>query len=146
MLNVSATQILKHHVQFFLTFQTCCKSLYHKFSIGLLKSHSRKITKIDKNRLLWMDYVHCTFLNANSWLPLNGKKKKRTKYFQQYVQDAIMIQAENNKIGLTEFSNNKIFIIFHVFIQWWKFHFYLHLHCMCKTYLLTKQEHFRNNR
>ena len=52
-----------------------------------------------------MDYVHCTFLNANSWLPLNGKKKKRTKYFQQYVQDAIMIQAENDNISLTEFSN-----------------------------------------
>ena len=29
MLNVSATQLLKHHVQFFLTFLTCCKSLYH---------------------------------------------------------------------------------------------------------------------
>ena len=32
-------------------------------------------------------------------------KKKRTKYFQQYVQDEIMIQAENNNISLTEFSN-----------------------------------------
>ena len=42
---------------------------------------------------------------------------ERTKYFQQSVQDAIMIQAENNNISLTEFSNNKIFMIFHVFIQ-----------------------------
>ena len=52
-----------------------------------------------------------------------------------------MIQAENNNISLTEFSKNKIFMILNVFI----IHFYLHLHCMCKTYLLTKQEHFRNN-
>ena len=59
----------------------------------------------------------CKFLTPFKW-----QKKKRTKYFQQSVQDAIMIQAENNNISLTEFSNNKIFMIFHVFIQWWKFH------------------------
>ena len=52
-----------------------------------------------------MDYVRCTLLNANSWLPFKWQKQKRTKYFQQYVQDAIMIQAENNNISLTEFSN-----------------------------------------
>ena len=51
-----------------------------------------------------MDYARCTLLNANSWLPLNGKKKI-TRYFQQYVQDATVIQAENNSISLTEFSN-----------------------------------------
>ena len=46
-------------------------------------------------------------------------EKKITKYFQQYVQDAInMIQAKNNNISLDEFSNNKIFIIVHVCIQW----------------------------
>ena len=32
-------------------------------------------------------------------------KKEKNKYFRQYVQDAIMIQAENNNISLTEFSN-----------------------------------------
>ena len=32
-------------------------------------------------------------------------KKEKNKYFQQYVQDAMMIQAENNNISLTEFSN-----------------------------------------
>ena len=37
--------------------------------------------------------------------PFTWQKKKRTKYFQQYVHDAIMIQAENNNISLTEFSN-----------------------------------------
>ena len=42
----------------------------------------------------------CNFLTPFKW-----QKKKRTKYFQQYVQDAIMIQAENNNISLTEFSN-----------------------------------------
>ena len=42
---------------------------------------------------------NCKFLT-----PLKRQKKKRTKCFQQYVQDAIMIQAENN-IGLTEFPN-----------------------------------------
>ena len=43
----------------------------------------------------------CKFLTPFKW-----QKKKRTKYFQQYVQDAIMIQAEhNNNISLTEFSN-----------------------------------------
>ena len=52
-----------------------------------------------------MDYVCCTLLNANSWLPLNGKKKKITKYFQQYAQDATIIQAENNNISLIGFSN-----------------------------------------
>ena len=54
----------------------------------------------------------CKFLTPFKW-----QKKKRTKYFQQSVQDAIIIQAENNNISLTEFSNNKIFMIFHVFIQ-----------------------------
>ena len=43
--------------------------------------------------------------------------KKEKNKFQQSVQDAIMIQAENNNISLTEFSNNKIFMIFHVFIN-----------------------------
>ena len=43
-----------------------------------------------------MDYVmlyppKCKFLTPFKW-----QKKKRTKYFQQYVQDEIMIQAENN--------------------------------------------------
>ena len=42
----------------------------------------------------------CKFLTPFKW-----QKKKRRKYFQQYVQDAIMIQAENNNISLTEFSN-----------------------------------------
>ena len=42
----------------------------------------------------------CKFLTPFKW-----QKKKRTKYFQQYVQDEIMIQAENNNISLTEFSN-----------------------------------------
>ena len=42
----------------------------------------------------------CKFLTPFTW-----QKKKRTKYFQQYVQDEIMIQAENNNISLTEFSN-----------------------------------------
>ena len=39
--------------------------------------------------------------------PFKWQKKKRTKYFQQYVQDEIMIQAENNNIfrRLAEFSN-----------------------------------------
>ena len=37
--------------------------------------------------------------------PFKWEKKKRTKYFQQYVQDAIMIQPENNNMSLTEFSN-----------------------------------------
>ena len=50
-----------------------------------------------------MDYVRCTLLNANSWLPLNGKNRKEQNIFSN-VQDAIMIQAENN-ISLTEFSN-----------------------------------------
>ena len=47
------------------------------------------------------------------------QKMRKTKYFQQieYVQDAIMIQDENNNISITEFSNNKIFMIFHAFIQ-----------------------------
>ena len=52
-----------------------------------------------------MDYVRCTLLNANSWLPLNGKKRKEQNIFSNYVQDAIMIQAENSNVGLTEFSN-----------------------------------------
>ena len=43
-------------------------------------------------------------------------KTKGTKYFQQSVQEARIIQAENNNISLTEFSNNKILMIFHVFI------------------------------
>ena len=34
-------------------------------------------------------------------------EKERTKYFQQSVQDAIMIEAEDNNIRLTKFSNNK---------------------------------------
>ena len=56
------------------------------------------------NRLLQMDYVmlytpKCKFLTPFKW------QKKRTKYFQQYVQDAIMIQAENNNISLNEFPN-----------------------------------------
>ena len=76
------------------------------------------------------------FLTQFKW-----QKKKRTKYFPQYVQDAIMIQAENNKIGLTEFSNNKIFMIFHVLIHS-MMKVSLHLHCVCKKHLLTKQEHF----
>ena len=42
----------------------------------------------------------CKFLTPFKW-----QKKKITKYFQQYVQDAIMIQAENDNISLTEFSN-----------------------------------------
>ena len=42
----------------------------------------------------------CKFLTPFKW-----QKNKRTKYFQQYVQDAIMMQAENNNISLTEFSN-----------------------------------------
>ena len=33
-------------------------------------------------------------------------EKERTKHFQQSVQDAIMIEAENNIISLTKFSNN----------------------------------------
>ena len=52
-----------------------------------------------------------------------------------------MIQAENNNIGLTEFSNNKIFMIFHVLIHS-MMKVSLHLHCVCKKHLLTKQEHF----
>ena len=40
------------------------------------------------------------FLTLFKW-----QEKKRTKYFQQYVQGVIMIQAENNNISLTEFSN-----------------------------------------
>ena len=32
-------------------------------------------------------------------------KNEKNKYFQQYVQEAMMIQAENNNISLTEFSN-----------------------------------------
>ena len=52
-----------------------------------------------------MDYVRCTLLNANSWLPLNGKKRKEQNIFSNYVQDAIMIQAENSNVSLTEFSN-----------------------------------------
>ena len=28
-----------------------------------------------------------------------------TKYFQQHIQDAIMIQADDNNLSLTEFSN-----------------------------------------
>ena len=40
------------------------------------------------------------FLTLFKW-----QKKKITKYFQQYVQDVVMIQAENNNISLTEFSN-----------------------------------------
>ena len=39
----------------------------------------------------------CNFLTPFKW-----QKKKRTKYFQQYVQDAIMIQAENNNISLMD--------------------------------------------
>ena len=79
----------------------------------------------------------CKFLTSFKW-----QRKKRTKYFQQYVQDAIMIQAENNNIiGLTEFSNNKIFMIFHVLIHS-MMKVSLHLHCVCKKHLLTKQEHF----
>ena len=42
----------------------------------------------------------CKFLTPFKW-----QKKKRTKYFRQYVQDAIVIQAQNNNISLTEFSN-----------------------------------------
>ena len=42
----------------------------------------------------------CKFLTPFKW-----QKKKRTRYFRQSVQDAIMIQAENNNISLTEFSN-----------------------------------------
>ena len=40
-------------------------------------------------------------------------KKEKNKILSAIynVQDAIMLQAENNKIGLTEFSNNKIFLI-----------------------------------
>ena len=89
-----------------------------------------------------MDYVSavyppkCRFLTQFKW-----QKKKRTKYFPQYVQDAIMIQAENNKIGLTDFSNKKTFMIFHVLIQS-MMKISLHLHCVCKKHLLTKQEHF----
>ena len=53
-----------------------------------------------------MDYVmlyppKCKFLTPCKW-----QNKERTKYFQQYVQDVIMIQDENNNIfSLTEFSN-----------------------------------------
>ena len=54
----------------------------------------------------------CKFL-----IQLKRQKKRKTKYLQQYVQDAIMIQDENNNISGTEFSNNKIFMIFHAFIQ-----------------------------
>ena len=43
----------------------------------------------------------CKFLTPFKW----QKKKKITRYFQQYVQDATVIQAENNSISLTEFSN-----------------------------------------
>ena len=42
----------------------------------------------------------CKFLTPFKW-----QKKKRTKYFQQSVQ---VIQAENNNISLTEFSNNNM--------------------------------------
>ena len=38
----------------------------------------------------------CKFLTPFKW-----QKKKRTKYFQQYVQDAKMIQAENDNISLS---------------------------------------------
>ena len=44
----------------------------------------------------------CKFLTPFKW-----QKKKITKEFQQYVQDAIVIQGENNNISLTEFSNVK---------------------------------------
>ena len=49
----------------------------------------------------------CTLYHPKSEFltPFTWQKKKRTKYFQQYVHDAIMIQAENNNISLTEFSN-----------------------------------------
>ena len=53
-----------------------------------------------------MDYVmlhyppKCKFLTPFKW-----QNKKIIKYFQQYVQDATVIQAENNNISLTEFSN-----------------------------------------
>ena len=55
----------------------------------------------------------CKFLTPFKW----QKKRKEQNIFWQYVQDAIMIQAENNNISLTEFSNDKIFMIFLVFIQ-----------------------------
>ena len=38
----------------------------------------------------------CKFLTPFKW-----QKKKRTKYFQQYVHDAKMIQAENDNISLS---------------------------------------------
>ena len=40
----------------------------------------------------------CTLYHPKSEFltPFTWQKKKRTKYFQQYVHDAIMIQAENN--------------------------------------------------
>ena len=41
----------------------------------------------------------CKFLTPFKW-----QKQKRTKYFQQHVEDATVTQAENN-ISLTEFSN-----------------------------------------
>ena len=79
-------------------------------------------------------------------IPDSGQKK-RPKYFQQSVQDAIVIQAENNNISLTEFSNNKVYIHdFSCLHSMMKVSFLFALSCMCKMYLLTKQEHFRNNR
>ena len=52
-----------------------------------------------------MDYVTLYPPKRKFLIPFKWQKKKITKYFQQYVQDAIMIQAENNNISLTEFSN-----------------------------------------
>ena len=70
------------------------------------------------NRLLQMDYVmlytpKCKFLTPFKW----QKKKEKNKMFSAICSNAIIIQAENNNISPTEFSNNKIFMIFHVFIQ-----------------------------
>ena len=54
-----------------------------------------------------MDYVGFTLLNANSWHLLNGKKGKEQHIFSNMfkMQHNLMIQAENNNISLTEFSN-----------------------------------------
>ena len=53
-----------------------------------------------------MNYVTCTPLNENSWLPLNGKKKEQNIFSNKIMfKMQIMIQADNNNISLTEFSN-----------------------------------------
>ena len=59
-------------------------------------------------------------------------KWQKKQYFQRYVQDAIMIQAENI-ISLTEFSNNKNIHDFSCLHSMMKVSMHLQVVCVKRT-------------